>query len=137
MADDAVSGLVCTGAGLGALAGLGVGIWACVKYVEPAFEATQGINESGAKALTALVALGGGLEATMSGGAVGGVIVFAMAGCFLACCAGVVACCSGMPSAPPRSSNQYHSAAPTLFRQTFQDRGDGAAQIPVSIANIV
>lgn len=128
MADDVIGGCVATGAGLGCLAGLAVGIWACVKYVEPAFEATKGINESGAKALTALVALGGGLESTMAGGAIGGAITFAMAGCFLACCVGAIACCTEAPSVSRQNNaSQYHSAAPTLFRQTIPSKERDAA----------
>lgn len=79
-----------SGAGviIGAFVGLGMGIWACVKYVEPAFEKTHGINGKGAKALTALVALAGGLEATTGAGAVAGLIAVSMLACCFCCCAG-------------------------------------------------
>ncbi|PJD94989.1 MAG: hypothetical protein CK426_01660 [Legionella sp.] len=98
---------------IGAFVGLGIGIWASVKYLEPAFNETKGINDQGAKALTALVDLAGGLEMAAGAGALAGGMVVAM----LACCY----CCvkpreathstsltlSSNPSslyAPPRSS---------------------------------
>lgn len=83
---SAVSGGVNCGVVIGAFVGLGLGIWASVEYLEPAFNETHGINDAGAKALTALVDLGGGLEFAMGAGALAGAIVVSMLACCYCCC---------------------------------------------------
>lgn len=130
MAKDVICKFAGVGLVSGAFGGLALGIWACVQYVEPAFDATKGINESGAKALTALVALSGAAPAIL-GGAIGGAIAFTMVGCFVACCIGAIACCAGAPSVSRQNNaSQYHSAAPTLFRQTIQNNKEYTSATP-------
>jgi len=75
----------------GGCAGLAVGIWAAVEYLQPALEAVDGISKVGADWITAGIALFGGLELASGAGV--------LAGAALACCAlgaGVAlsSCCS-------------------------------------------
>ncbi|WP_131783722.1 hypothetical protein [Legionella gresilensis] len=64
---------------IGGATGIALGIWACVEFVQPALAGVDGISESGASAITAAIALLGGLEATFglgvcAGGAIGAIL---------------------------------------------------------------
>lgn len=83
--EDNIMSLCNTATCIGAFVGLGIGIWASVKYLEPAFNETNGINDRGAKALTALVDLAGGLEMAAGAGALAGGMVVAMLACCYCC----------------------------------------------------
>ena len=85
-----------SGAVIGGLGGLGVGIWTCVQYIQPALEETDALSASAASGITALIALCALLPASSSLGSCAG----AAAGAIVApVAAGIGYCASGVASA--------------------------------------
>lgn len=82
-----------SGAFLGALAGIGISIWASVEYLQPAYRSIDGVNTAGADGLTAatwLLAIGPVASTT-------GACIGAMAFGALTCVANLLTCgaCNG------------------------------------------
>ena len=79
---------------LGGLGSIAVGIWVCVNFIQPAFASIDGVSGSAASAITAAIALCGGLAAVCglgmaSGAAIGAIATPVVAG--IAYCAGSIA----------------------------------------------
>ena len=83
---SSVSCSTAAGATTGALAGLGIGIWICVEYIQPAFASVPAISSEAASAITAAIALCGFLEATVGIGACAGMSL-------CGCCGAAVGLC--------------------------------------------
>ncbi len=66
---------------IGGIIGVIVLIWVSVQYMEPTFREIHGINDTGAKALTALVDICGGIEAAYVIGDIAGKIVINILSC--------------------------------------------------------
>ncbi|STX29717.1 Uncharacterised protein [Legionella beliardensis] len=106
------------GAVVGGLGGLGVGIWTCVQYIQPALEETDALSVSAASGITALIAICGLLEASASlgscAGAAAGAIVTPVAAGIGYCASGVASATKGLCSSGffSKNKNNNQEAAP-------------------------
>jgi hypothetical protein len=93
----------------GAFAGLGVGIWIMVDFVQPALASTS-LTSAQASGITAAIALFGGLEGFIAAGAAAGAVSGAALGCV---CGSVAALChnNGYSSLSMFSRNDARNTA--------------------------
>lgn len=85
-AEEVVAAKVGCGQCVGAAAGLGLGIWACVTAVKPALANVKTISNAGADWITAAIALLGGLEVTTLAGMLAGGVLCCLGICVTSSC---------------------------------------------------
>jgi hypothetical protein len=129
-----MSGGAFAGAVIGGLASVSIGIWLCVDFIQPALASVDGISGPGASAITAAIALLGGLEAMcgvgMCAGVIGGAITGAIGGAIVGCCSSDDAI--DMPTRIKKGLPSFKSSNSTFFSKSdlqTHKQGEEAAQL--------
>lgn len=136
--EDAACAINCSQL-VGWIVGVSLGIWVAVEFVEPAFNDMHGINDKEAKALTAFVALGGGIEMFAVAGMIAGMVAVTVLACSYSLCRECCDFCKPSDTDVPRNITKNRSTMYATAKHHVERRAaesalglDGHTESPIT-----